>query len=132
MIDAMGKFIFGLMLILAAFAKASAMDISDLQGRWLLEKVNEVAVSPDLERVYFEIKDQTIAGYDGCNRFGASLTEPSRVQRGQRGCPSEAGELQPFDYSNLLQQLTRAAVSGDRLSLPLPGGKGEASFRRAK
>lgn len=107
------------------------MDVSELKGRWVLETVDGKSVAPEKGEIYFQITDQTITGYDGCNRFGASVTQPSQGQRGQRGCPPDAIPL-PLDFSNLVPQLSRATVSGDKLSLPLPDGKGEAQFRRGQ
>jgi heat shock protein HslJ len=106
------------------------MNISALKGRWVLEMVNGRNVAPDRGEIYFEITDQTITGYDGCNRFGGSIAQLSRIQRGQRGCPPDA-ILLPLDFSNLESQLGRASVRGDRLSLPLSDGRGEAQFRRS-
>ncbi len=123
------KAILAMALVCAAFAKADAMDVSQLKGRWTLEAIDGVSLAPDKEEVYFEISSQTITGYDGCNRFGSSINQPTPAQRGQRGCPSDAVPL-PLDFSNLAAQLDQATVDGNSLSLPLPGGKGMAHFKR--
>jgi len=104
------------------------MDFSELKGRWVLEAVNGKEVPRDKGEAYFQVAEQAITGFDGCNRFGASIGQPSPAARGQRGCPPDA-KLLPLDPSNLAAQLSRATVAGDKLSLPLPGG-GEARFRR--
>lgn len=122
------KFMLAAMLAMP-LAGARAMDISQLKGRWVLEAVDGKSVAPEKVEIYFQVTEQTITGYDGCNRFGVSVTQPSPAQRGQRGCPPATSPL-PLDYSNLVLQLSRATVSGDKLSLPLPDGKGEAQFRR--
>jgi heat shock protein HslJ len=125
------KYILALSLVFFPFTRAHAMDVASLQGRWVLEAVNGKSVSPDRGEIYFQITEQTIIGYDGCNRFGGSLSQPSRIQKGQRGCPSDA-MLLPLDFSNPASQLSQATVRGDRLFLPLPDGKGEAQFRRSQ
>jgi heat shock protein HslJ len=125
------KYILALSLVYLPFIKAHAMDVASLQGRWVLEAVDGKSVSPDRGEIYFQITEQTISGYDGCNRFGGSLTQPGRIQKGQRGCPADT-MLLPLDFSNPASQLSRATVRGERLLLPLPDGKGEAQFRRGQ
>jgi META domain-containing protein len=125
------KYVLAAMLPSMPLAGAHAMDISELKGRWVLETVDGKSVAPEKGEIYFQVTEQTITGYDGCNRFGGSVTQPSQAQRGQRGCPPDTKPL-PLDFSNLLPQLSRATVSGDKLSVPLPDGKGEARFRRSQ
>ena len=120
-----------LALVFALLAEAHAVDISELKGRWVLEAVNGQDVDRQKGEIYFQITDQTIVGYDGCNRFGASITQPSPMQKGQRGCPPET-MLLPLDLSNPGPQLSKAAVREGKLFLPLPDGKGEAQFRRGE
>jgi heat shock protein HslJ len=118
-------------LVSMPLAGVHAMDVSELKGRWVLETVDGKGVAPEKGEIYFQVTEQAITGYDGCNRFGASLTQPSQARRGQRGCPPDATQL-PLDFSSLLSQLDRATVSGDKLSLPLQDGKGQAQFRRSQ
>jgi len=118
------------MLVLPQLAIAQGMDISALKGRWVLETVDGKRVSSEGGEVYFQITEEAVSGYDGCNRFGISLARPSAAIGGQRGCPPEAKKL-PINPSELISQLSRATVKGDTLSLPLPDGKGEAQFKRS-
>jgi heat shock protein HslJ len=111
------------------FAEANAMDVSLLEGRWVLETVNGKGMSGEQE-IYFEIKGETITGYDGCNRFGGSLAQPSQLRKSQRGCSSEEPQF-PLDLSNPLAQLSVATLQGNQLILRLPDGKGEAKFKRS-
>jgi hypothetical protein len=107
------------------------MDFSELKGRWVLETINGKSVAAEKGEIYFDISEHTITGFDGCNRFGASIAQPSRAQRGQRGCPLDAQSLH-VDFSKLLPQLSRATVIGEELTLPLSDGKGAARFRRSR
>jgi hypothetical protein len=125
------KYILATMLVWMPFAKAHAIDISTLKGRWVLETVDGKRIAPKSGEIYFQVTEQAITGYDGCNRFGVSLAQPSAALGGQRGCPPES-KILPLDPSDLVPQLSRATVSGDKLSLPLPDGKGEAQFRRSQ
>lgn len=125
------KYTLATMLVLMPLAGVHAMDVSELKGRWVLETIDGKSVAPEKGEIFFQITEQAITGFDGCNRFGASLTQPSPAQRGQRGCPADAIRL-PLDFSSLASQLSRATVSGDMLSLPLQDGKGQAQFRRSQ
>ncbi len=116
-------------LFCALLTKVNAMDFSELKGKWVLEAINGKDVISEKLEIYFEITEQTITGYDGCNRFGGSTAQPFVIQKSQRACPPET-ILLPLDLSDPALQLNRATVSGDKLFLPLPDGKGEAQFRR--
>jgi len=105
------------------------MDISELKGRWVLEAVNGRAVAVESGEIFFMISNDTISGYDGCNRFGGSISQPYSIRKTQRDCPAELPTL-PLELSDPLRQLGRATVTGDKLTLPLPDGTGEARFRR--
>jgi hypothetical protein len=118
-------------IIFASLAKAHAMDISALKGRWVLEAISGKGVALEKGEIYFQITEDTITGYDGCNRFGGSVAQPSLMRKGQRACPPET-ILLPLDLSNPIPQLSRATVRRDKLFLPLPDGQGEAQFRRSQ
>jgi hypothetical protein len=118
-------------LVVAAMVAAHAIDISALKGRWVLEAVDGRTIAPDRGEIYLEITEQTISGFDGCNRFGISVAQPLQGLRGQRGCPPGA-VLLPLDLANPMSQLSRATVRGDKLYLPLPEGRGEGQFRRSR
>lgn len=107
---------------------ANAMDIEGLMGRWVLVAVNGKQVSRHPE-IYFEIAGQSITGYDGCNRFGGLLAQPSNIRKTQRGCPNERTAM-PLDLSNPVEQLSSSTLRSDRLLLPLTNGKGMAEFKR--
>jgi hypothetical protein len=119
-----------IVLVLAQMAVAQTIDFSALRGRWVLESVDGKPVGREGGEIYFQVTEQAVTGYDGCNRFGISVANPGAAIGGQRGCPPESKKL-PIDPSDLVTQLGRATVSGNTLSLPLPGGKGEARFRRS-
>jgi hypothetical protein len=104
------------------------MDISKLQGRWVLELVNGRPVSSERE-IYFEIEELRISGFDGCNRFGGRLDAPGEVRVSQRAC-AERGPRLPLDLSDPESHLKTAELTGDKLDLPLPGRGGTARFRR--
>jgi META domain-containing protein len=125
------KFVLAAVLVFAPLAEVHAMDVSALKGRWVLEAVDGKPIGPEKGEIYFQVTEQTITGFDGCNRFGANVAQPSPIQKGQRGCPPET-ILLPLDLSNPVTQLSRATVRGDKLFLPLPDGKGEAQFRRSQ
>jgi heat shock protein HslJ len=111
-------------------AAGDAMDMSKLQGRWVLESINGQRISPGAE-VYFEIDGTTITGFDGCNKFGGSLDAPDQMRMTQRGCVSDSPGL-PLELSDPRSQLDAAKLTGEKLTLPLPGGTGEAGFSRQK
>ena len=111
-------------------AAGDTMDMSKLQGRWVLESINGQPVSSGAE-VYFEIDGMTITGFDGCNKFGGSLDAPDRMRMTQRGCVSDRPRL-PLELSDPRSQLDAAKLTGEKLTLQLPGGTGEAGFSRQK
>jgi hypothetical protein len=117
-------------LVLGQMAVAQTIDVSLLRGRWVLESVDGNRIGRESGEIYFQITEEAVTGYDGCNRFGISLANPAAAIGGQRGCPPESKKL-PINPSDLVPQLSRGTVSGDTLSLPLPDGKGEARFRRS-
>lgn len=114
---------------LALGTMASAMDLSELTGRWVLESVDGHTVTPgDGEQAYFEITDQSIIGYDGCNPFGGKIDNPSSMIKKERGCPDTP--LFPLNLSDPFSQLRRARIENDKLFFPLLNGTAEAQFRR--
>lgn len=111
-----------------SYASCDDMDVSKLQGRWVLESLSGQPVK-QVNEVYFKVSGQTFTGFDGCNNFGGSLDAPSRMRQGQRGCGSEVLRL-PLKILDPWPQFKAAKVTGDTLMLPLPDGKGEAGFSR--
>jgi heat shock protein HslJ len=105
------------------------MDVAELQGRWVLEDIDGKEVPSGGAEIYFEITAQSITGYDGCNRFGGSITDPSRMRKTQRACSSETTLLQ-LDSSDLIQQLSRATIIDSKLFVPMKDGTQKAKFKR--
>jgi hypothetical protein len=118
-------------LCFALLAEAIAMDLAQLKGRWALETVDGKEVASGVREIYFQITEQSISGFDGCNRFGGSISDPSGMRKTQRACPPET-TLLPLDLSNPVPQLSQARVREDKLFLPLVDGTGEAQFRRSQ
>lgn len=110
------------------FAEASPMELSALQGRWILESINQESVPPE-HNLHFQIEGQVITGFDGCNSFGGSLDNPEMLRKGQRAC-ADAGPRLPLQLSDPLPQLNASRLIGNELTVPLPQGEGEATFRR--
>ena len=107
------------------------MDLAELTGRWVLEAIDGKDVASGGAEIYFQLTEQSIIGYDGCNRFGGSITDPSTMRKTQRACPPET-TLLPLNLSDPAPQLSRATVRGGKLFLPLIDGTGEAQFRRSQ
>jgi heat shock protein HslJ len=107
------------------------MDLAALKGRWVLEAINGKEVAAGGAEIYFQITEHSISGYDGCNRFGGSPTDPSTMRKTQRACPPET-LLLPLNLSDPAPQLSRATVRDGKLFLPLRDGTGEAQFRRSQ
>jgi hypothetical protein len=107
---------------------AGPMDMSALQGRWMLESINRESVSPEYN-LHFKIEGRLITGFDGCNNFGGSLDNPDLIRKGQRACTGSGPRL-PLQLSDPLPQLNAARLVGDELIVPLSQGTGEATFRR--
>jgi len=122
---------FALTLAVAPYVEAQAMDITALKGRWVLEAINGAEVPVDNGEIFFEITDQNILGFDGCNRFGGSISQPFVIRKTYRGCDPET-VLLPLDLANPAPQLSRATLGDDKLVLPMPDGAGEAQFRRGQ
>ena len=112
----------------AAPVVGDPMDMSKLQGRWILESINGKPVESENE-IYFEIDGPAITGFDGCNKFGGRLDAPARLRMTQRACVSEGPRL-PLELPDARPQLKAAEVTGEKLKLLLPDGTGEAGFRR--
>ncbi|MER8963881.1 MULTISPECIES: META domain-containing protein [unclassified Mesorhizobium] len=105
------------------------VELSDLQGRWVLESVNGVLVSSSVP-VYFEVVGDNITGFDGCNNFGGPLLTPDFIRKGERDCEGDYVSL-PLDFANPLEQLRQATLDGKLLVLSIPNTAGKARFRRA-
>ena len=105
-----------------------AADSVELVGRWVLESIGGVAVAPTAD-VYFQVDGDRIEGFDGCNRFGGSLTRGT-ILSGQLGCEGDYVRL-PLDLADPATHLQQAVIAGDVLSLSLEDGPGVALFRRA-
>lgn len=118
-------------LCFALLAKVNVMDLAELKGRWVLEAIDGKEVASGGTEIYFQITEHSISGYDGCNRFGGNITDPSTMRKTQRACPPET-TLLPLNLSDPAPQLSGATVRGGKLFLPLKDGTGEAQFRRSQ
>ncbi len=121
-------FFFAFVLSCAAPATGDLLDVSKLQGRWILESINGTPVESEQE-IYFEIDGQIIRGFDGCNTFGGRLDAPTRLRMTQRECVS-AGPMLPLELPDARSQLKAGEVAGEKLTLPLSGEAGQAGFVR--
>ena len=112
---------------------AGQLTTGDLQGTWELAEIQ----SRPVERrgtnplPTFTIKDQTIDGFDGCNKFWGRLDKPGGIASTRRGCLDEAIKL-PLDLANAMSHLEAARVERDRLVLPARAGMPASVFRRVK
>lgn len=104
-------------LITASITGYSQIDTPlsvQLQGRWSL--IEPGGDSSKVPGVYFEIDGDGIAGYDGCNRFSGTLSEPARVRSTERAC---AGDVQTIDPTQLILQLPEAVKELLNESMPI-------------
>lgn len=109
----------------STLAQEDEVTLPSLEGRWVLTRLSGEHVTSD-PPVYFELTDEVISGYDGCNRFGGALGGPIRI--GGRGC-ADRNRLLPLDLARPAEHLMQATLEGDQLLLPLEDGS-EAEFRR--
>lgn len=105
---------------------AEVMNTTHLQGRWALQTLNGNRIETE---IFFEIDGTKITGFDGCNNFGGRVDAPSRLVMSQRACASKKA-LPLINISEIITQLRSAKVSNSRMTVPLPGGGGEAEFER--
>ena len=119
------RFVAIVVLCLGPHLTVNAMDLAELQGRWVLEAIDGKEVPSGGAEIYFEITGQSITGYDGCNRFGGRRTDPSRMRKTQRACSPETTPL-PLDFSDLTQQLSRATIRDGNLFVQLRDGTEKA------
>jgi len=115
----------------AATADGGCLSAADLQGSWKLLEIQSkpVRVAPGSEPPMFTIKEQSIEGFDGCNRFGGRLDQPGRIFSTQMGCP-EGTLMLPLDLADPLSQLKTGRIEEGKLILPERGGMPSAVFQR--
>ena len=89
-------------LLLSQITNAQTLDVSALKGRWVLETVDGKRVSSEGGEVYFQVTEQAVTGYDGCNRFGITLRDAA-IRPVQPRVPPR----------RLMPGLTRATLSRD-------------------
>ena len=111
---------------LAACESGGTPGITELRGEWVLESIEGRPIDSK-SRIYFEIGEETISGYDGCNSFGGKLDALDRLRRGQRACPAEVLQIR---FSDLKTQFESLKVEGDALDLVLADDAGKARFRK--
>jgi heat shock protein HslJ len=114
-------------------AGADCLTVGDLQGSWKLMEIQSkpVQVAAGNEPPMFTIKDQSIEGFDGCNRFGGRLDQPGRIMSTQMGCPDGKLKL-PVDLADPMSHLKEGRIEKGRLILPERGGLPSSVFERAK
>jgi heat shock protein HslJ len=115
----------------AVTADAGFLSAGDLQGSWELLEIQSkpVRVAAGNEPPMFTIKDQSIEGFDGCNRFGGRLDQPGSIFSTQMGCP-EGTLMLPLDLTDPMSHLKTGRIEQGRLILPERGGVPSAVFQR--
>ena len=84
----------------------------------------------------FDVADQRLSGFAGCNNYSAALTLPgARLQVSppaatRKGCPAPVMELEQ-EYLERIARASAFAISGDRLDLSLSDGSG-MTFRAGR
>lgn len=103
---------------------------SDLQGNWRLVEMGSqpVRAIAGKELPGFTIKDQSIEGFDGCNRFGGRLDQPGRLVSTQMACPNETLRL-PLDLTDPMSHLKGGRVENGKLTLPARGDMPASVFQ---
>lgn len=96
-----------------------------LQGKWALTAVDGVRIS-GRQPVYFEVRGDTISGFDGCNMFGGNLNDLQRMRATLRGCADHVAYL---DMGNLQSQLSSAIVEGSLLKVTAYDGTTVLEFK---
>ncbi len=110
---------------------AGPLTTADLKGSWKLVEIASQAVqltTPDTLPI-FTIQDQSIQGFDGCNRFWGRLDQPGSIASTRRGCLGGSMKL-PLDLSDPLSHLQAGRIDNGRLILPERGGKPKSVFER--
>jgi heat shock protein HslJ len=111
---------------------AGSLTASDLSGRWELLEIESQpvqAASKDALPI-FTIKDKSIEGFDGCNRFWGRLDQPGSIASTRRGCMGTNLKL-PLDLSDPLSHLGAGKIDNERLVLPKRAGIPASVFKRA-
>lgn len=79
----------------------------------------------------FDVSDQRLSGFAGCNNYSAALTlsgarmQVSEPAATRKACPAPVMELEQ-DYLERIARTSAFAVAGDRLDLSLSDGSGMA------
>lgn len=116
-----------------AAACAASLTVKDLAGSWKLVEVQSRPVRPGSPDAVpgFTIRDQSIEGFDGCNRFWGRLDQPGGIASTRRGCPEGALRL-PLDLSDPAAHLATGRLDQGRLILPATRGLPESVFERTR
>lgn len=110
---------------------AGELSLNDLQGGWKLVTIGGQPVSqadPNL-LPQFSIKDQTINGFDGCNRFWGQLDKPGSIAATRMACPESALRI-PIDMNDVFSHLKMGTMTGKNLVLPALGSLPESVFEK--
>jgi len=111
---------------IAGYSQSDSPLSAQLQGRWSL--IETGGNSSDGQGIFFEIDGDNIAGYDGCNRFSGTLSEPARIRSTERAC---TGDLQTINPTQLVIQLTETAKELTGKSIPIELNNTVLVFYRA-
>jgi heat shock protein HslJ len=98
---------------------AGSLSASDLQGSWKLVEMQSQLVRPAAGNALpmFTITDQSIEGFDGCNRFWGRLDQPGSMASTRRGCLDGSLTL-PLDLTSPMSHLKAGRIDKGRLILP--------------
>lgn len=106
-----------------------SMQAADLDGTWYLVSVDGAQVPSGSNQPNFTIDGDAISGFDGCNRFGGSLSNPQAMIVGQRACADQPIGIS-LDLSDPQSHLSGATIDGDRLRIPRWKSYPEAIFEK--
>lgn len=107
-------------------------DELNLDGRWRLLNAGSGAApirADDANAPVFTVNGRTILGFDGCNRFFASLIKPGVVRKSRKRCSGETLML-PLDFDDVNAHLQSGRIEGDILTLPERGIHPPSTYKR--
>jgi hypothetical protein len=105
----------------------------DLNGTWELAEIQSRPVQRNGTSPLptFTIKEQTIEGFDGCNKFWGRLDKPGGIASTRMGCLDETIKL-PLDLTDPKSHLEAGRIERERLVLPAHAGMPASVFQRVK
>jgi heat shock protein HslJ len=123
----------GLMACGIGTAPTGELKPGEFNGTWTLVEINSKPVASDAGTALpsFTVKDQSIAGFDGCNTFSGRLDRPGSITSTRRGCPEGAVKL-PLDLGDPLAHLKEGRIERDMLRLPSREPMPASVFKRVR